>query len=136
MEIDTVLKDLMQAIGTVKVRSKSGVDEVAHTLLVQQIANVNLSGDEANPIVMLEARNKLIYLRISESDYIWSTGKAGHKVSHKAHTFNMSYDVMEATINVEKVSEARPKFDKIFTYATGKSLAEYGAQKHKNIIEV
>lgn len=122
MQLDGILTKFVASLKTISVETQSSSNTIDHTLRINQVLRLNISGDEANPIWVFQPRTRLIYMHIDASSYKW----ASNKVDHQSSEFNMRYVVVDCDLNVNKYLAAKPKLDTIFQTLTGMNLREYG----------
>ncbi|MCJ1465050.1 hypothetical protein MMC07_003666 [Pseudocyphellaria aurata] len=122
-ELEGVLNKFMSDVGKIEVDTS---DNIAHTVRLNQVVKLNISGDDDNPSWVYQPVTKLIYLSVESESYQQATRKWWGSRSEEKFRFAFDYVIVEATLNPGKYLEDRPKLDKAFEFVTQKNLKDFG----------
>jgi hypothetical protein len=122
LQLDGILTQFIASLKTITVETQSSNSTVDHTLRINQVLRINISGDDDNPIWVFQPRTRIVYLKVEASSYKWATNKA----SHESSRFNMRYVVVDGDLNVNKYLASKIALNEIFRNLTGMNLKEYG----------
>lgn len=129
-ELEGVLNQFMSAIGKIEVETS---DKISHTVRLNQVIKLNISGSDDEPTWVYQPVTKLIYLSVDSESYRQATSKWWGTASEEKFKFSFDYVIVEAILNPVKYLEDRPKLNKAFEFVTQKNLKDFGEDVTQNV---
>ena len=124
-QLDGILTNFVKSLTDISVSTDRTNKTVNQTIRLHQTIATNISGSAEKPIWIYQPRTRIVYMRIDNSTWKWSTNKANHEESD----FNMQYVVADIDLNVNRWLAAKPQLEAIFQKVTGATFKQYGKMR-------
>ena len=133
--LDTILTNFASGVGQYRLDQNSEGKTINRVLKINTVPAVNISGDESDPQYVYPAITTLIYMRITAKAWKMAMSKwqGGGEVEHI--DFEMNWTATKCTLNTDLYNTAKPKFDRIIDFVTGKNLEAFGASLDNPVTE-